>query len=166
MSLIIKDKIPMFKRGYPTVSDKYNVSGAVLSGAYPVRFGDIVKDAATLGYFAGVNANNTIANVAEIRGFVVATNVKLNETYGGELVETKPGEAFNLLVDGFIAVELAEGAVEAEIKPNAAAYVTANGEVTTTGDNAKLGANPIPNTVFTGMYEKHGDKIFAEIYIK
>ena len=28
-SLIIKDKIPQMMKGYPTVSDKYNVAGGI-----------------------------------------------------------------------------------------------------------------------------------------
>ena len=37
MGLIIKDKIPMFMRGYPTVSDKYDVAGGVLFCALPIH---------------------------------------------------------------------------------------------------------------------------------
>lgn len=166
MSLIINDKIPMFKTGYPTVSDKYNVAGAVLAGTYSAKFGDMVKSSGTTNYFEDVNANNAITAVTDIKGFIVATNVKLDTTFGGDTVETMPGEAFNLLINGFIAVELAAGAKEAEIKPNAAVMATAAGKCTTATDAAKLGTAAIPNVVFTGMYEKHGNTIVAEIYVK
>ena len=43
MGLILKDKIPMFKVGYPTVSDKYNITGGMLAGTAPAKFGDLVK---------------------------------------------------------------------------------------------------------------------------
>jgi hypothetical protein len=166
MSLIIKDKIPMFMRGYPTVSDKYNVSGAVLTGSNPAKFGDIVKLSGTAGYFEVINASNTIANVSEVAGFIVATNVKLNMSYGGDDVVTQPGEAFNLLINGFIAVELSSNAANGDIKPNAPVFVTANGQITTSTASDKLGDAGLPNVVFTGMKEMHGDKIFAEIYVK
>lgn len=164
--LIIKDKIQMFMTGYPTVSDKYNVAGGTLVGDEPAKFGDLVKSSATTGYYEVVSATNTIAAVTELKGFIVATNVKLDEAFGGDVVNVQPGEAFNLLVNGFIAVELAAGAKEAEILSNAACFVTAAGKVTTTGDAAKLGTAAIPNCVFTGMYEKRGGKVYAEIYVK
>lgn len=168
MGLIINDKIQMFMRGYPTVSDKYNVAGAVLAGTEPAQFGDMVKKSATDGYFEVISATNTIADVTEIMGIVVATNVKLATDWPGTTVKTLPGEAFNLLVSGFIAVELATGVKPAEITPNAAVYATASGGFTTATGTGKLAA--IPNAVFTGMYENHGStdspKYFAEIYIK
>ena len=40
MGLIINNKIKKFMTGYPTVSDKYNVAGAILSGSSAVKFGD------------------------------------------------------------------------------------------------------------------------------
>ena len=45
--LIIKDKIDMLMKGYPTVSDKYNVAGGVLTGNAAAQFGELeykVKD--------------------------------------------------------------------------------------------------------------------------
>ena len=76
MSLIIKDALPKFKKGYPTVSDKYDVAGAVLSGTSPLYFGQMVKAATTKGYFAAVDATQTIAAVTDIKGICLATNVK------------------------------------------------------------------------------------------
>ena len=164
--LIINDKIRQLMKGYPTVSDKYNVAGGILTGNYPVEFGDLVKLSGTTGYFEAVNSTNTITNVNELGGFVLATNVKLATDYPGTIVEVNPGEAFNLLVNGFMAVQLAEGAVTSEITANAPVFVTAAGKATTTGDGSKLGANPIPNTVFTGLYETIAGTTYAEIYVK
>jgi len=107
MSLIIKDKIQQLMIGYPTVSDKYNVSGGILAGTNNVYFGDLVKVSGTAGYFEKAVSLNS---VAEIAGFVLATNVKLAEGFPGTTPATKPGEAFNLMINGFMAVELDSGA--------------------------------------------------------
>lgn len=174
MSLIIKDALPKFKKGYPTVSDKYDVAGAVLSGADPLYFGQMVKSAATKGYFAAVDATQTIAAVTDIKGICLATNVKLDEVFGGDDVKTMPGEAFNLMIRGFMAVELAGSGKIAEVLANASVYATASGGFTTATDAAALKtgqtATPIPNMVFTGEYENIGTtaapKYLVEIYIK
>lgn len=166
MGLIINKQIPMFMRGYPTVSDKYNVAGGILAGATPVKFGDLVKFSATKGYFEAIGAADiTAENVATtIGGFVVATNVKLNTEWPEGGVEVAPNEAFNLLVNGFIAVELATGAVEAEIVPNGPVHVTAAGKITTPTGTGHIAA--LPNVVFTGMTELHGTTRYAEVYVK
>ena len=49
MSLIIKDKIKQLMRGYPTVSDKYNVEGGIVEGDTPLAFGDMVAYGSTTG---------------------------------------------------------------------------------------------------------------------
>ncbi len=168
MPLIINDKIQELMKGYPTVSDKYNVAGAVLAGTTPVEFGDLVQFSGTKGYFEAVTASKQITAASQLAGFVVATNVKLATEWPGETVAVRPGEAFNLLINGFIAVECVSTAKPAEITANASVYVTANGKVTTATDTAKVVA--IPNCVFTGVYENHGTtsapKYYAEIYVK
>lgn len=168
--LIINDKIRELMKGYPTVSDKYNVAGGVLAGANSVQFGGLVKFSNQNGYFEAINATNVIASVSEIAGFVLATNVKLATEWPGKTVEVLPGEAFNLLINGFMAVELGSGAKTADIKPNAGVYVTAAGAVTTSTDTGKLGSAAIPNVVFTGVYENIGTaeapKYLAEILVK
>lgn len=174
MSLIIKDALPKFKKGYPTVSDKYDVAGAVLSGTSPLYFGQMVKSATTKGYFAAVDATQTISAVTDIKGVCLATNVKLDMEFGGDDVKTVPGEAFNLMIKGFMAVELANAGKIAEVLPNAGVYATASGAFTTATDaNAlKSGSTAvaIPNMVFTGEYENIGTseapKYLVEIYIK
>lgn len=164
MSLIIKDKIPMFIKGYPTVSDKYNVTGAILTGTSPVGFGDLVKFSGTKGYF---EAAAGATNVSALAGFVVATNVKLAEDWPGTLVQVNSGEAFNLLINGFIAIELDAAATEGKINPNAqACVILATGKVTTADKYAESTIPYLPNVVFTGMYEKKGNKLLAEVYVK
>ena len=169
MSLIINQSLPMLMKGYPTVSDKYNVSGAVLEGSTAVQFGDLVKLGTTKGYF---EAAAGATNVNQIAGFVVATNVKLAENFPGTTVQVNPGEAFNLsLPDTFMAVELDSAATPAQITPNAqVAVILATGKVTTADKIASTTIAALPNVVFTGVYENKGTssvpKYLAEVYIK
>ena len=164
MGLIIgKSGIPMFKVGYPTVSDKYNITGGILAGNTAVRFGDLVKFSSTKGYYEAITSTVTLANIA---GFVLATNVKLATEWPGtdESVKVLPGEAFNLVLPGsYLAIELDATAVEANVKANAQVYaIPATGKCTTvSASNLAL-----PGVVFTGMVEKHGDALVAEIYVK
>lgn len=159
MSLIIKDKIKKFIPGYPTVSDKYNVSGAVLTGTQPVEFGDLVGFSGTKGYFEKLT---TAASAADVAGIVLATNVKLNLQWPEGNVQTLPGEAFNLLVNGFMAVKLDANAVEANVKPNAQVYVTPTATLTTEA----AGNFALTGVVFTGEVETQGTTLVAEIYVK
>ena len=159
MALIIKDKIKKFIVGYPTVSDKYNVSGAVLTGVQPVEFGDLVGFSTTKGYFEKLTSVSAATDVA---GIVLATNVKLNLQWPEGNVQTLPGEAFNLLVNGFVAVKLDTAAVEGHVLANKPVYVTPQATLTT--EEASNFA--LPNVVFTGEVEKHGDTLVAEIYVK
>lgn len=164
MGLIIgKSGIPMFKVGYPTVSDKYNVTGGILAGNTAVRFGDLVKFSSTKGYYEAITSTVTLADIA---GFVLATNVKLATEWPGtdESVKVLPDEAFNLVLPGsYLAIELDSAAVEANVKANAQVYaIPATGKCTTvSASNLAL-----PGVVFTGMVEKHGEKLVAEIYVK
>lgn len=164
MGLIIgKSGIPMFKVGYPTVSDKYNVTGGILAGNTAVRFGDLVKFSSTKGYYEAITSTVTLADIA---GFVLATNVKLATEWPGtdESVKVLPDEAFNLVLPGsYLAIELDSAAVEANVKANAQVYaIPATGKCTTvSASNLAL-----PGVVFTGMVEKHGETLVAEIYVK
>lgn len=164
MGLIIgKSGIPMFKVGYPTVSDKYNVTGGILAGNTAVKFGDLVKFSSTKGYYEAITSTVTLADIA---GFVLATNVKLATEWPGtdESVKVLPDEAFNLVLPGsYLAIELDSTAVEANVKANAQVYaIPATGKCTTvSASNLAL-----PGVVFTGMVEKHGETLVAEIYVK
>ena len=168
MGLIIKDKIKMFMVGYPTVSDKYNVAGGILEGTLPAKFGELVKLGSTAGYFKAIDGTTvTLSAVTDIGGFALATNVKLNETWPAGTVQINPGEAFNLLVDGFIAVELDAEATMANVNANAPCYVIlATGKITTS-DKASAGTVvQLPNCYFTGMKELQGTAKVAEVYVK
>lgn len=169
MGLIIKDKLPMFKIGYPTVSDKYNVSGAILEGATAVKFGQLVQFGDTTGYFKAITGQITLDKIA---GFVLATNVKVAEGFPGTNVQVNPGEAFNLtLPNTYMAVELDAGATEAQVKANATVEVIlTSGKLTTVDKHDGADIVALPGVVFTGMVENHGTalqpKLVAEIYIK
>lgn len=164
MGLIVgKSGIPMFKVGYPTVSDKYNITGGTLVGDSAVRFGDLVKFSSTKGYYEAITSTVTLADIA---GFVLATNVKLATDWPGtdESVKVLPGEAFNLVLPGsYLAIELDSTAIEADIKANAQVYANpATGKCTT----VSTGNLALSGVVFTGMVEKHSDALVAEIYVK
>lgn len=163
MGLIIKDKIPMFKVGYPTVSDKYNITGGTLVGNSPAKFGSLVKFSATKGYFEAITGAVTLADIA---GFTLATNVKLAEEWPGKTVQINPGEAFNLVLPGsYLAIELDSDAVEDNVKANKpVAVILATGKCTT--EVVAATAPALPDVVFTGLVEKHGNVLVAEIYVK
>ncbi len=121
MGLIIKNKIAQLKKGYPTVSDKYNVQGGIYEGDDALYFGDLLAYGSATGHYVKLEAGDTVADLA---GICLATNVKLANRYPGDSnasVETLKGEAFNLLVRGFIAVAIKD-----------AAYVTALAQYKTT----------------------------------
>ena len=167
--LIIKDKIKELMTGYPTVSDKYNVAGGVLAGSTAVKFGELVKFSSTKGYFEAITSS--LSDVSDIAGFVLATNVKLNELWPEGNVQVNPGEAFNLLVNGFMAVELDATADPDYILANKQVHVIlASGKLTTSDNYSSGTVEPLPNVVFTGVYENHGTvgspKYIAEIYVK
>lgn len=167
MNLIIKDKIPMFIEGYPTVSDKYDVVGGILEGTSDAQFGQLVKNGTTAGYFKPINATDTISAVTEIVGLILATNVQLASGFPGTEVKVEPGEAFNLFIRGFVAVKLDVGAVVGDVTANAPVYVTTAGKFTTATATEKI-ATPVPGVVYTGMHETHegGTDLFAEIYVR
>ena len=129
MGLIIKDKIAQLKKGYPTVSDKYNVQGGVYEGTdEALYFGDLLAYGTATGHYVKLTDEDTVADLA---GICLATNVKLANKYPGDSnskVETLKGEAFNLLVRGFIAVAIADAT---------AAYNTALAMPETTDEEKK-----------------------------
>lgn len=168
MSLIIKDKIAMLMKGFPTVSDKYNLTGGTLAGTKPVQFGELVKFSATKGYYEAITAQVTIDQIA---GFVMGTNVKLNELWPEGQVQVNPGEAFNLTLPGtYMAIEVASDATEANIAANKKVFVDLTTGKLTTSDKTSETVVELPNVVFTGTWEDRGTatahKYLAEILIK
>lgn len=115
--MIIKDKIKALRKGYPTVSDKYNVAGGIVdAGANDLVIGELVQYTDTPGkYKPAVNVNA----IGDIAGIALAVNARLNPVWpndGKTELKVKAGEAFDLFVDGWIAVQLDDGVVT-EDKP-------------------------------------------------
>jgi len=161
MGLIIKEKLPMFIVGFPTVGDKYNITGGLLSGTSPVKFGDLVMFDGS-GYFKKVASASSVADIA---GFVLGTNVKVAEGFATNVVQVNPGEAFNLVLPGsYLAVEVAGASALSDISPRAQVYVKlADGTLDTA---ANTGIVALPGVEFTGACELHGSTVVAEIYVK
>ena len=159
MAMIIKDKLQMLMKGFPTVSDKYNVLPAVLDGTAPVNFGDVVVYSTTNGYYT---KPATITAATQVAGFVVATNVKLPENYPGTTIQVNPGEAFNLLHSGYLAIELDSGAVDANVAAGKGVAVLPSGKITTAGVSTAIA---LTNVTFTGTKETVNGKRYAEIYM-
>ena len=195
MGLIIKNKIAQLKKGYPTVSDKYNVQGGINEGV-ALHFGDLVTYAtagnpatqtgATTGHYVKMTAVEQ-----KLAGIVLATNVKLANKYPGDSnasVETLKGEAFNLLVRGFIAVkvkaadyktayedyvddpteahktalEAAKTAVANKFVEGADAVLALDGEEVVF-DVAGQGDDALQGVYFMGVVEFVGDEVIAEL---
>lgn len=160
--MIIKDKITQLRKGYPTVSDKYNVAGGILKkGSAQVPFGELVKYTNVAGFYepaAGATA------VIDIAGVALATNVKLSgvwpdEGNAGTVLET---EAFNLMLDGYVAIELDEAHTAAQALPGKKlAIILATGKLTTF-DKVATGILEMPGYFFTGIVEGN----LAEIEIR
>lgn len=161
MGLIIKDKIPALKVGYPTVINRKGVEGGVLSGVANVAFGDTLMYTTTPGQYAKALS---LTGVGQVGGFALATNVKLNTVWpGASTVEVLPGEALNVLKKGNIAVLLDDDATANEIIPGArVAIILLTGKLTTI-DKAVAGAGivTLPGAHFTGLKED----LVAEIMV-
>lgn len=164
MGLIINDKIRAMMVGYPTVSDKYNVAGGILSGSTPVAFGDLVQYDSTTGYYKPATS---VSAVGDIAGFVLATNVKLTQDWPGTTVQVNGGEAFNLLLNGYIAAKLDSGATSSYVAPGASVYVIlATGKLTTSDKASASTIVELPGYKFTGYKETQGSDLVAEICVK
>ncbi len=187
MSLIIKDKIAQLKKGYPTVSDKYNVQGGINEGPDALHFGDLIAYGTTTGHYVKFPA---AGDVADLAGILLATNVKLANRYPGDSnakVETLAGEPFNLLVRGFVAVAVSSAALvaalalpettEQEKATKKAAIETANADILASnaikeGKQVYLAdgafsiddqGDVVPGAYFMGVAELIDGEVIAEI---
>lgn len=145
--------------GYPTVSDKYDVAPATLEGSSFVYNGDVVMFGSAAGLYKKA-ASLTAAS--QIAGIVLATNVKVPSTYPAPAgsVATQTGDAFNLIVKGFIAVELDGGADLSACKEGATVYCTSTGKLTNVDTS-----NIATSWKFTGIVETQSTKKVAEIVL-
>lgn len=181
MSLIIKGDITKLKAGYPTVSDKYDVTGGILEGDSNLAYGQLVKFGTATGYYKAVNGTQTISAATDIAGIRLAVNVKLINTYPGNgQALTYPGEAFDLFFRGAIAVEVSftytndtagsttnRDAAFAKLQANKPVYTTTAGVFTT--DSTAIALPAIFSGVITDVVETVGNstttvKCLAEIF--
>lgn len=148
MGMIINDKLDTLMKGYPTLSDKYCVRGATLSSdSANAHFGDFVTYDG--GTFKVVDSSNTITSADKVAGVVVATNVKLvTDFMSGKSAEalTYPGEAFNLLLHGYVALPCDTTISVDTITEGLTCKVTSAGLLTTASSGTEL-----PNYKFTGI---------------
>lgn len=159
MSLIIKKNLRKFVKGAPTVVNFTDVKGGILEGSANITFGQAMAYGTETGFYKPFAS---AAAITELAGICLLTNVKVPTTYPAEAnVETRPGEAFNLLVNGYVAVALAATAVKADIKEGAKVKINlTTGDFTTSSDAA---GTALADTYFTGEYEEVGSTILAEI---
>lgn len=114
MSMILNDHIKKLKKGYPTVSDKYDVSGGILGGETAIEVGTVLALTDVSGVFVPVAADTPAAKVA---GIALSPNVKLTDIWSGDRrTKVFPGEAVNLCFNGLFATEVAAEVAEA-VKP-------------------------------------------------
>lgn len=166
MGLIIKNKIQELLQGYPTVSDKYDVAPAVLEGATDVKAGQPVALTSVAGRYTAVGASTTIGQIA---GFVLASNVKVPATYPASTIDQTytAGDAFNLMIKGYIACPVKLG--DAEVIANGAqVYImiggVAAGALTISGHTEASGsATALPGAYYTGVTTTIGTTVLAEI---
>ena len=154
-----KSGIPKLMVGYPTVSDKYDVGPAVLEGSTAVYPGDVVMVGSASGSYLPASS---LSDMSEVAGIVLATNVKVPTEYPAPQgpVAFQPGEAFGLLVRGFVAVKLDAGADLSDAVEGAPVYLTAAGKITTVSTS-----NILTPWKFMGITELHGSDKVAEIVL-
>lgn len=160
MSLILgKDGVQKLMVGYPTVSDKYDVGPGTVEGSDPIVPGDIVMHGSAHGLYKPAA---TISDMQQIAGIALATNVKAPREYPAPAgpVPFMPGEAFGLLVRGFVAIALDADAVLADAVEGAPVYITAAGKATTDSSG-----NVLTPWKFMGITELHGSVKVAEIVL-
>lgn len=154
MSLIIKDKISQLMRGYPTVSDKYNVQGGINEGPAALTFGDMIKFGSQTGYYTKAES---LTSINEFAGFVLATNVKLEDTWFGTNMfgpQTMPGEAFNVFMNGFIALTMKSDTDVTKIKEGSKIGVTlATTDLVTADKIDSTSIVELPGYELTGIYD-------------
>ena len=146
MSGILNTRIKKLMKGYPTVSDKYDVTGGTLDTASAaIEFGTVMAYTSVDGVYTPITSATTTAQVV---GVALSPNVKLTDSWHSATSETliQPGEAVNLCFNGFMAVEVAS-AVAAVVTPGAKVGLTLGALVVAGTDNALTG------WYFTGCVE-------------
>ncbi len=152
MGLFIGAKLPLFKLGYPTVSDKYNVDPGILSTsvAEGVPYGTVLAYGEASGKFIVWDG----ADVKKVVGPMCAVNVKLADPWTNE-VKVMPGEACSPLRDGYIALAIDPATdLTAIVEGTPVTATVAEGKVV-----LGLGGTVIPGWYFTGLTEVKAMKL-------
>lgn len=150
MSMILNDHIKKLKKGYPTVSDKYDVSGGILGGEAAVEVGTLLALTDVSGVFVPVTAETPAEKVA---GIALSPNVKLTDIWSGDRrTKVFPGEAVNLCFNGLFATEV-DAAVAAAIKPGDAVGLAAGALVIHDAEADPATDELLPGWFFTGCVE-------------
>ena len=160
MSLILgKDGFKKLMAGYPTVSDKYDVAPATLESGTAYN-GSVMKHGSAHSLYV---VASSVAAASDIAGVLLATNIKVPSVWpaGSGSVATNAGEQFNLIVRGFVAVELDADAVLADAVEGAPVYITSAGKLTPDSSG-----NIALSWKFTGVTELDGTAKLAEIVIE
>lgn len=160
MGLIVGKSIKKLQKGFPTIAGKNTVRGGILETG-SVAFGQAMTYGTVAGYYKAAAA---IESVYDLAGIVQGTNVKLVNVWpaNNATVETSAGESFNLLLNGYIAVELDSTAVNADVVEGATVYINlTTGKFTTESDEA---GTALLGSYFTGIKETVAEKVVAEIY--
>lgn len=151
MGLIIKESLKKMMKGYPTISDKYDVEGGVNRGSQKIYFGDLVCFTTDLIAGQYIDAAETTATAANIAGICVAENVKLVTEYPGQSKDAtiEPGEAVTLMTRGFIAIAYDTAYTTVAVQANVPVYYDTTKHLFT-ADSSKV---PVAGAVFTGAIE-------------
>lgn len=163
MGLILNQSLKKLTKGYPTRTAKEQVEGGIVaSTSANILPGNVICFTSTAGEFTAT------FDATKIAGIALATNVKLVTEYPGESKDAPfcPGEAINLMISGYIAMELdsslytvaADGTVTFDASIVEGAAATTDGEKITA-----VGAQTGFNAVFTGVVEYNNGKGLAEI---
>lgn len=166
MSLVYGSNVPKLQLGYQTEVNNKGVKGGVIAGNAAVQYGSVVAYGNETGFYTAV-ANQT--SVGAIAGFALGTLISVPANYPAENLNSyQPGSAFNLMVKGSIAVEIAniEGATNvSNIVEGADLYVyLTNGALTTyvnTADTKFANYAKLEGAKFTGIYEDQGTNTVA-----
>lgn len=150
MSMILNDHITRLKKGYPTVFDKYDVSGGILGGENAVEVGTVLALTDVSGVFVPLAADTPVEKIA---GIALAPNVKLTDTWSGDRrTKVYPGEAVNLCFNGLFAVEVAPE-VAAAVKPGDKVGVADGALVIHNASADPATDEELPGWFFTGLTE-------------
>ena len=162
MSLIYGSNVPKLQLGYQTEVNNKGVKGGTIAGNTPVPFGAVVAYGNETGFYTAVT-NQTSGGA--IAGFALGTLISVPSDYpASDATSYKPGQAFNLMVKGSLAVEIANIAGVTNVSnivEGADLYVhLTDGNLTTYVNAADTTNYPnyakVEGAKFTGIYEDQG----------